>query len=44
MQSPAKMSPIKMYILTRRDLSPSQQVVQTAHAMAEFMYKHGHDT
>lgn len=38
------MQPTKMYILVRRDLSAGQGVVQTAHAMAEFMHKHGHDT
>ena len=27
----------KFYILTRRDLSPAAQTVQTSHAMAEFM-------
>lgn len=33
----------KMYILCRRDLSPGQQTVQTAHAMAEFMHAYGSD-
>lgn len=46
MQSPpAKMSPIKkMYMITRRDLTPGQKIVQTAHAMQEFMHKHRNDT
>ena len=34
----------KMYILTRRDLSAGQGVVQTAHAMADFLHLHGDDT
>ena len=33
----------RLYILTRLDLSPAQAVVQTAHALAEFMLKHGAD-
>lgn len=35
--------PKKMYILTRRDLNAGQGVVQTAHAMAEFMHQHSLD-
>lgn len=31
-----------MYVLVRRDLSPSQQTVQSCHAVAEFMLHHGH--
>lgn len=42
MQAPA--ANLKMYLLVRRDLSPGQGVVQTAHAVAEFMFKHSHDT
>lgn len=37
-------APERMYILCRLDLSPSQAIVQTAHAMAEFMAKHGQET
>lgn len=33
----------RLYILTRQDLTPAQAVVQTAHALAEFMLKHGAD-
>jgi hypothetical protein len=32
-----------LYILTRQDLSAAQAVVQTAHALAELMLKHGDD-
>lgn len=39
----ADAKPEKFYILTRRDLSGEQAIVQTAHAMAEFMFKHGDD-
>ena len=38
------MRPSKLYILCRRDLPPAQQTVQSIHAMAEFLRKHGHDT
>lgn len=37
------LKPEKMYILCRRDLSGGQGVVQTAHAMAEFMHRHSLD-
>lgn len=33
----------RMYIMTRQDMTPAQAVVQTAHALAEFMLKHGGD-
>jgi len=36
--------PSKLYIIARRDLSAGQKIVQVAHALAEFMRKHGHDT
>ncbi len=35
--------PNRVYILTREDLTPAQAVVQTAHALAELMLKHGED-
>lgn len=34
---------LRMYVLTRRDLSPGQRTVQSCHAVAEFMAKHGDD-
>ena len=47
MQLQSLLEPIpamKMYILCRLDLPACQRTVQTAHAMAEFMQKHSHDT
>lgn len=35
---------MKMCVLVRRDLSPSQRTVQACHAVAEFMHRHGADT
>ncbi len=31
---------MKLFLVTRRDLSPGQQAVQAAHAMREFQHKH----
>lgn len=33
----------KLYMITRRDLSPAQQTVQTAHAAFSFMAKYALD-
>jgi hypothetical protein len=33
----------KLYVLVRRDLSPSQKVVQACHAVAEFLRLHLQD-
>ena len=34
------MTPKKLFLITRRDLSPGQQAVQAAHAMREFKQEH----
>ena len=34
----------KMYVLVRKDLSPSQQIVQSCHAVAEFVKEYNSDT
>jgi peptidyl-tRNA hydrolase len=34
---------MKMIIITRRDLSPGQQTVQSCHAVAEICLRHGND-
>lgn len=31
---------MKLFVLTRRDLSPEQRAVQSGHALAEFLLKH----
>lgn len=31
----------KLYIITREDLSPAYQAVQSAHAVADFIFQHG---
>ena len=33
-----------MYVLVRKDLSPSQQIVQSCHAVAEFVKEYNSDT
>lgn len=30
----------KLYVITRQDLSPGQQAVQSSHAMTEFIFEH----
>ena len=34
---------MKMYVLVRKDLSPSHRTVQACHAVAEFMFRHSGD-
>lgn len=33
----------KLYILARKDLSPAQRMVQTCHALANLILRHGSD-
>jgi len=34
---------MKMYVLTRRDLTPAQRVVQSCHAVAQLVLRSGTD-
>lgn len=33
-------TPQKLYLVTREDLPPGQQAVQSAHALTEFLFRH----
>ena len=33
----------KLYVVVRKDLPKIQQSVQSCHAVAEFMLRHGHE-
>ena len=35
--------PTKLYILVRKDLSGSQLIVQTCHALANLIFRYGND-
>ena len=36
-------APVRLFIIVRRDLSCGQRAVQSCHALAELMRKHGDD-
>lgn len=39
-ETPGTMSAMKLYVITRRDLSPGAQAVQSCHVLVRFAYEH----